>query len=151
MPVIDRHPCIAWEQEKLCLICAEICPIHAIDPMVVDNFKGPFKRPFVTDDKCIGCGYCEKACPVQGRAAIEVFSIGEDRIKKGTYITEKKKNLRAVKESAAENDMSAETMGSGGEVQGTQTKTSAPTQQAPQKPLNTTPASGEELPKGFTN
>ncbi len=149
--VIDRHRCIAWEQEKLCLICAEICPIHAIDSMVVDNFKGPFKRPFVTDDKCIGCGYCEKACPVQGRAAIEVFSIGEDRIKKGTYITEKKKNLRAVKESAAENDMSAETMGSGGEVQGTQTKTSAPTQQAPQKPSNTTPASGEELPKGFTN
>jgi MauM/NapG family ferredoxin protein len=149
--VIDRHRCIAWEQEKLCLICAEICPIHAIDSMVVDNFKGPFKRPFVTDDKCIGCGYCEKACPVQGRAAIEVFSIGEDRIKKGSYITEKKKNLRAVKESAAENDMSAETMGSGGEVQGTQTKTSVPTQQAPQKPPNTIPASGEELPKGFTN
>jgi len=45
----------------------------------------------VIDDKCIGCGYCEKACPVQGRAAIEVYSIGEDRIKHGSYITERKK------------------------------------------------------------
>jgi MauM/NapG family ferredoxin protein len=148
--VVDRHRCIAWEQEKLCLICAEICPIHAIDSMVVDNFKGPFKRPFVTDDKCIGCGYCEKACPVQGRAAIEVYSIGEDRIKQGTYITEKKKNLRAVKESAAENNMSAETMGSGGEAQGKRSRTDTTTQATP-KPSNNIPASGEELPKGFTN
>jgi MauM/NapG family ferredoxin protein len=147
--VIDRHRCIAWEQEKLCLICAEICPIHAIDSMVVDNFKGPFKRPFVMDDKCIGCGYCEKACPVYGRAAIEVYSIGEDRIKKGSYITEKKKNLREIKESAAENQISAESMGSGGEIKGA-AKPGGPAQQAAPKPQNAVPPSGEELPKGFT-
>ena len=147
--VIDRHRCIAWEQEKLCLICAEICPIHAIDSMVVDNFKGPFKRPFVMDDKCIGCGYCEKACPVYGRAAIEVYSIGEDRIKKGSYITEKKKSLREIKESAAENQISAETMGSGGEIKGA-VKPGGPEQQAAPKPQNAIPPSGEELPKGFT-
>jgi|WetSurMetagenome_2_1015567.scaffolds.fasta_scaffold00056_38 MauM/NapG family ferredoxin protein len=147
--VIDRHRCIAWEQEKLCLICAEICPIHAIDSMVVDNFKGPFKRPFVMDDKCIGCGYCEMACPVYGRAAIEVYSIGEDRIKKGSYITEKKKALRAIKESAAENNISAETMGSGGEVSHNGTKSPLPQQTAPSN-QNTIPGSGEELPKGFT-
>jgi MauM/NapG family ferredoxin protein len=144
--VVDRHRCIAWEQEKLCLICAEICPIHAIDSMVVDNFKGPFKRPFVIDDKCIGCGYCEKACPVQGRAAIEVYSIGEDRIKHGSYITERKKELRAMKESAAENGVSADAMGSGGEA-GTK-----PVQQATpaQNQQTNKPFVGEELPKGFS-
>lgn len=147
--VVDRHRCIAWEQEKLCLICAEICPIHAIDSMVVDNFKGPFKRPFVMDDKCIGCGYCEKACPVQGRAAIEVYSIGENRINKGSYITEKKKALRAIKESDAENSVSADAMGSGGEIKGAE-KPGGPAQQAAPKPQNAVPSSGEELPKGFT-
>lgn len=147
--VIDRHRCIAWEQEKLCLICAEICPIHAIDSMVVDNFKGPFKRPFVMDDKCIGCGYCEKACPVYGRAAIEVYSIGEDRKKTGSYITEKKKGLRDIKESAAENQISAETMGSGGEKKEA-VKPGGSIQQVAPKPQKAIPTSGEELPKGFT-
>jgi MauM/NapG family ferredoxin protein len=147
--VIDRHRCIAWEQEKLCLICAEICPIHAIDSMVVDNFKGPFKRPFVMDDKCIGCGYCEKACPVYGRAAIEVYSIGEDRKKTGSYITEKKKGLRDIKESAAENQISAETMGSGGEKKEA-VKPGGSIQQVAPKPQKAIPTSGEEQPKGFT-
>jgi MauM/NapG family ferredoxin protein len=145
--VIDRHRCIAWEQEKLCLICAEICPIHAIDSMVVDNFKGPFKRPFVMDDKCIGCGYCEKACPVYGRAAIEVYSIGEDRKKSGTYTTEYRKKLRDIKEGQ-ESTYSAEQLGSGGETGGAAKPSVPQPQSTPQK--NSIPPVGEELPKGFT-
>jgi hypothetical protein len=86
---------------------------------------------------------------VYGSAAIEVYSIGEDRIKKGSYITEKKKNLREIKESAAENQISAETMGSGGEIKGA-VKPGSSQQQAAPKPQNAIPPSGEELPKGFT-
>ncbi len=148
--VIDRYRCLAWEQDKLCLICSEICPIHAIDSMVVDNYKGPFKRPFVIDDKCIGCGYCEKACPVQGRSAIEVYSIGENRIKNGSYITEKKKALRAVKESTAENSISAETMGSGGNVgRGDSTAGAIPGKQHSPGQQGAVSPPAEELPGGF--
>jgi len=114
--------------------------------MVVDNFKGPFKRPFVIDDKCIGCGYCEKACPVQGRAAIEVYSIGEDRIKHGSYITERKKELRAMKESAAEKRRERRCNGfrrGSGDKTGSADNPGA-------EPADQQAICREELPKGFS-
>jgi MauM/NapG family ferredoxin protein len=142
--VIDRHRCIAWEQEKLCLICAEICPFNAVETRIVDNFRGMFKRPFVLEDKCTGCGYCEKACPVYGRGAIEVYSIGEERKKSGSYVTEKKKQLREVRDMH-EATYNADQMGSGGE-----TSPSSPAGASPKSPAPKTPAPAEELPKGFT-
>jgi formate hydrogenlyase subunit 6/NADH:ubiquinone oxidoreductase subunit I len=145
--VIDRHRCIAWEQEKLCLICAEVCPFNAIETRIVDNFRGMFKRPFVMEDKCTGCGYCEKACPVYGRGAIEVYSIGEERRKSGSYITENKKKLREVHDMH-EAQYNADQMGSGGESAPSGTQ---PTSQSlhPKRAAPATPA--EELPKGFTD
>lgn len=113
--VIDRSRCIAWEQNKLCLICDEICPYDAIEFRIVNTFTGPFKRPFVLEDKCVGCGWCEKKCPIFGRAAIEVYNIGEERIAKGSYITEQKKKLREVKENH-ETGYDADAFGSGGET-----------------------------------
>jgi MauM/NapG family ferredoxin protein len=147
--VIDRSRCIAWEQEKLCLICDEICPIDAIESRVVDNFRGPFKRPFVRDDKCIGCGYCEKACPVYGRGAIEVYSIGEDRKKTGSYITEYRKKLREVTDGQ-ETNYSTEQLGSGGETGGTPKPAGTSSSQTPEKNVPSAPV-GEELPKGFSD
>jgi MauM/NapG family ferredoxin protein len=141
--VVDRHRCIAWEQSKLCLICAEVCPFNAIETRIVDNFTGPFKRPFVLEDKCTGCGYCEKACPVYGRGAIEVYSIGEERKRSGSYITETKKQLREVHDMH-EAQYNADQMGSGGAV--APSTPHAPS--TPQAPAPSAPA--EELPKGFT-
>lgn len=112
--VIDRRRCIAWEQNKLCLICDEICPYDAIEFRIVDTFTGPFKRPFVLEDKCVGCGWCEHKCPINGRAAIEVYCIGEERISKGSYITDQKKKMREVKETH-ESDYGIDDLGSGGE------------------------------------
>jgi MauM/NapG family ferredoxin protein len=146
--VIDRSRCVAWEQEKLCLICDEICPYDAIDTRVVDNFKGPFKRPFVNVDKCTGCGYCEKACPVYGRGAIEIYSIGEDRKKTGTYITENRKKLREVK-AGHESSYTAEQMGGGGESPAGSNQ-AVPQPQTPSQ-QQSTPSGGEELPKGFSD
>jgi ferredoxin len=143
--VIDRHRCIAWEQEKLCLICGEICPFNAIETRIVDNFRGMFKRPFVLEDKCTGCGYCEKACPIYGRSAIEIYSIGEERIRKGSYITETKKRLREVRDMH-ESQYNADQMGSGGA--GTP---SSPPQSTPLAPANPATAPAEELPNGFTD
>ncbi|MBN1983990.1 MAG: 4Fe-4S binding protein [Chitinivibrionales bacterium] len=142
--VIDRHRCIAWEQDKLCLICDEICPSDAIEFRVVSNFTGPFKRPFVIEEKCTGCGWCEHNCPVLGRAAIEVYSIGEERITKGSYITENKKRLKGVTENQ-ESSYDVDALGSGGETfkESQLPPTAAmPDSQRQQQPV-------EELPGGF--
>ncbi len=113
--VIDRRRCIAWEQNKLCLICDEICPYDAIEFRIVKTFTGSFKRPFVLEDKCVGCGWCEHKCPIMGRAAIEVFNIGEERFAKGSYITSQKKKMRELTENH-ETEYNVDALGSGGEV-----------------------------------
>ena len=64
--VIDHSRCIAWQEDKLCYICGEQCPVLAI---TADEHHRPIIRP----DKCVGCGSCENGCPVHGEAAIRVF------------------------------------------------------------------------------
>jgi len=65
--VIDKLRCIAWNGDKMCLICGEQCPVLAIKS---DGSKIP--NPVLILDKCVGCGTCERACPVTGEAAIVV-------------------------------------------------------------------------------
>jgi ferredoxin len=69
---IDKTRCIAWDTEKICLVCNEQCSYHA----VVGDDK---KRPIVKEEKCTGCGICENKCPVDGEAAIIVYSSGEQK------------------------------------------------------------------------
>ncbi|MDF2570142.1 MAG: rsxB 9 [Sporomusa sp.] len=66
--VIDKPRCIAWTEAKACLICGEQCPVLAID-------ADEQHRPIVQADKCVGCGSCENACPIDGEAAIRVIPI----------------------------------------------------------------------------
>ncbi len=75
--VIDRSLCIAWNSEKQCLVCDEHCSYHALYWKTLDGVK----RPFVDEHKCVGCGICENACPIQPLAAIRVFSFGDQRHK----------------------------------------------------------------------
>ena len=96
--VIDRSRCIAWEQDKVCLICDEACPYNAISSLNETIRGTTLLRPFVDERICTGCGLCEARCPIEGRAAIEVFSIGEERKRRGSYITEEKVRLRACEE-----------------------------------------------------
>ncbi len=96
--VIDRSRCIAWEQDKVCLICDEACPYNAISSLNEDVRGTTLLRPFVDERICTGCGLCEARCPIEGRAAIEVFSLGEERKRQGSYITEEKVNLRSCEE-----------------------------------------------------
>jgi MauM/NapG family ferredoxin protein len=60
---INRKTCLAWAENKLCLVCAEQCPVHAV---VMDEAK----RPSIDAAKCIGCGACENSCPVEEPAII---------------------------------------------------------------------------------
>lgn len=93
--VLDRTRCIAWEQDKVCLICDEACPFNAISSLNETIHQVMILRPFIDERICTGCGLCEARCPIEGDAAIQVFSIGEERIRSGSYITEEKKQLRA--------------------------------------------------------
>lgn len=72
---IDRSTCIAWAADRRCLVCDEVCTYHAVYWKEVDGQL----RPFVNDRKCVGCGICEKNCPIQPIAAIRVSSYGDKR------------------------------------------------------------------------
>jgi MauM/NapG family ferredoxin protein len=90
---IDKTRCIAWEQDKKCLICDEICPYNAIVSQFVTGH--PITVPVIDEDKCNGCGYCECKCPVTGDSAIIVEPLGEMRLASGSY-KEKAKELGLV-------------------------------------------------------
>ncbi len=85
--VLRKEMCLVWAQNKLCLICDEICPYNAIVFRPVEGYR----RPVVIASKCNGCGYCEQRCPVKGESAIVVVPDGEIRLKEGSYLKEAKK------------------------------------------------------------
>ena len=85
--VLRKETCLVWAQNKLCLICDEICPYNAIVFRPVEGYR----RPVVIASRCNGCGYCEQRCPVRGESAIVVVPDGEIRLAEGSYIREAKK------------------------------------------------------------
>jgi len=58
---IVRQNCLVWEQDKKCLVCDEVCPYSAVSFKPVPGLKNA--APFVVENKCIGCGWCELHCP----------------------------------------------------------------------------------------
>ncbi len=74
---IDRDICRAWYKNQKCSVCDEQCPYDAIASPVVDGMQ----RPFVVEQLCVGCGACERECPVQPEAAIRVTNRNEQRRK----------------------------------------------------------------------
>lgn len=58
--VIEKKRCLAWSKNKLCLICMEVCAFGAISSYKI--------YPVVDKIKCVGCGVCEKNCPVEKKA-----------------------------------------------------------------------------------
>ena len=80
---IIQSRCIAWEQNKSCLICDEICPYNAIASRFTPGRT--VTVPVIDENKCNGCGYCESKCPVTGDSAIVVEPTGELRLAAGTY------------------------------------------------------------------
>lgn len=81
---VIKHKCLAWEWDRECLVCYEVCPYAAIELKRVPDIKAPV--PFITSHKCSGCGACEYHCPVQGGSAIVVGPMEALRMNKGSYI-----------------------------------------------------------------
>jgi polyferredoxin len=82
----DRGRCLPWAAATECIVCEEWCPvspkaIYVEEAEVIDS-AGTVKRlkqPRVDLSRCVGCGACEYACPLQERPAVYVTSIGESR------------------------------------------------------------------------
>jgi len=73
---IDYMRCIAWAEDRQCIVCEEMCPVPQKAIWLHGGGHGRMAgvlRPEVIPDLCIGCGICEYQCPVEGEAAIRVF------------------------------------------------------------------------------
>ena len=82
----DRGRCLPWAMATPCIVCEEWCPTSPkaiyLQPAEVADAEGHLKQvkqPFVDPHRCVGCGACEYACPVQDRPAVYVTSVGESR------------------------------------------------------------------------
>ena len=80
---ILHHKCLAWEQQKECLVCDEVCPYDAIELKRVEG--NPVPVPFVTENRCAGCGFCQNHCPVAVQKAVVVEAMGALRLSEGSY------------------------------------------------------------------
>ncbi len=102
----DQGRCLPWAMATPCIVCEEFCPtspkaiwVEEVDiprrlPMAQENGKEPemtmvhVQRPHVDPSLCIGCGACEKVCPVQDKPAVYVTSVGETRSKTNVILLE---------------------------------------------------------------
>ncbi len=123
--ILLKEKCLVWAQNKICLICDEICPYNAIVFRPVEGYR----RPFVIASKCNGCGFCEQRCPVFGESAIIVVPDGEIRLKEGSYVQEAKKLQLEFKADPGDDKFILE--GSGFKVESGQGEKKKP---QPQKP-----------------
>jgi polyferredoxin len=78
---IDENRCLAWADHTECIVCEEMCPLpeKAITLETAEGIGSEGESlsaplPRVNRDLCIGCGICEYKCPVNGEAAIRVYT-----------------------------------------------------------------------------
>ncbi len=76
LAVVDRTRCLPWAESEDCNVCEEMCPTS---PKAIELRGRGRLKPHVIADKCVGCGICEYACPVEGPAAIVVVG-DRDRV-----------------------------------------------------------------------
>ncbi len=102
----DRGRCLPWAMATPCIVCEEFCPTSpkAIWPEDAEVPKraekpGPngepppmttvkLQRPHVDPNLCVGCGACEKVCPIVDKPAVYVTSAGETRSKTNIILLE---------------------------------------------------------------
>jgi MauM/NapG family ferredoxin protein len=83
---IDRGRCLPWAMDTACIVCEEVCPtspkavyFKTVEVTSRNGERLTLKQPWVDLNHCVGCGMCERNCPVFDEAAIRVTSVGESR------------------------------------------------------------------------
>jgi MauM/NapG family ferredoxin protein len=61
--VVEPGYCLAWAENRACVVCEEVCPYGAIKCEQRPGAVAPV--PVVKAERCYGCGYCEQHCPVR--------------------------------------------------------------------------------------
>lgn len=91
----DQGRCLPWSMATPCIVCEEFCPtspksiwVEEIDVPDRNGHMVHVQRPHVDPQLCIGCGACEKVCPVQDRPAVYVTSVGESRSRTNVILLE---------------------------------------------------------------
>ena len=94
----DRGRCLPWAMATPCIVCEEWCPTSPkaiyLQPAELADAAGHLKQvkqPFVDPSRCVGCGACEFACPVQDRPAVYVTSVGESRSRSNQILLNRSK------------------------------------------------------------
>jgi polyferredoxin len=79
---VNRDRCLPWASATPCIVCEEMCPVPEkairLEQATMVNDYGEnvdLQRPYVLRELCIGCGICENRCPLEGDAAIQVYSV----------------------------------------------------------------------------
>lgn len=93
LAMIDKGRCLPYAHATPCIVCEEVCPTPKkavwLETAAVKDRKGravTVKQPRVDLELCIGCGICETKCPVLGKPAIYVLSVGESRSKENRLL-----------------------------------------------------------------
>jgi ferredoxin len=76
----DRSRCLPWAKDQECTVCIESCPV-APKAIFIDqaaaaspqNQAMRVNRPQIDTEKCVGCGACVSACPLDA-PAVEIFN-----------------------------------------------------------------------------
>lgn len=102
----DHGRCLPWSMATPCIVCEEFCPTspkaiwaeEVTVPKRDDKYEGDgehprmltvtVKRPYVDPSLCVGCGACEKVCPIVDKPAVYVTSAGETRSKTNVILLE---------------------------------------------------------------
>jgi len=98
---IDTNRCLPWVDNIPCAVCEEMCPVPQKAIILSTDGEGDAAgglgggqqpaqglgqgdsgailapRPYVLSAHCIGCGLCEKRCPLNGESAIRVYAPNE--------------------------------------------------------------------------
>ena len=75
VPAHDREKCVA------CYLCPTVCPAKCIIVESDENEKGEKYPRIYTIDllRCIFCGYCVEACPVEAIEMTEAYELANYR------------------------------------------------------------------------